>query len=422
VLVVVSIVVALLVGATALLGVALASVHRRHHPRIALPPAMGVQGDLEGLAGITQGELTDGNRVTLVEDGSYLRELVELAATATQTLHFETFLWKTGAMSAAFGEALVQAVRRGVTVRVLVDAIGSREMEDEEQRALEARGVKVLRLRKPSFQTLGWLNNRTHRKILVIDGRVAVLGGHCIDDRWIGGDGQDPEVRDVSVRVEGPVVRPIQAAFCENWMEASATVPCGPGLFPPLSAVGSAQAHLAYVRPSGGISTVKVLHHLALRMATERLWIQTPYFLPDDRARDALIEAARRGVDVRILTSSLETTDNRFVAHASHHRLAPLLERGVRVYHYRRTLLHSKVWTIDGSYALIGSTNFDERSFDLDDQVTLGVRDPELVDRIDALFVRDLAHATYVDAAEWRRRPVRRKVNDALAFVMREQL
>lgn len=421
-LIVVSIIAAFLAGAVAVLAVAFASMHRRHSPRFSVPPALGTERDFSGVAALTHGTLTEGNRVTLVLDEAYLEAFIALADGARETLHVETFLWKTGEMSRAVADALAAAARRGVVVRVLVDALGSREMEDEERARLVAAGVQLHRLRPPSMRSLGWLNNRTHRKILVADGRVAIIGGHCIDDRWIGGAGQHPPVRDVSVHVEGPVVRTIQSAFSENWIEVSGTIPHGPGVFPPLPPAGSASAHLAYVRPSGGVSSVKVLHHLALRMASERLWIQSPYFVPNDRARVALIDAVARGVDVRILTNGVRSTDNRLVAHASHHRLAPLLERGVRVYHYQRTFLHQKVWSVDGDYALIGSTNFDDRSFDLDDQVTLGVLDPDLLELIDERFLEDLRHATPVDPSFWKHRPAHQKVGDALAFVLREHL
>lgn len=415
------IVAAFCAGVAVVLALALASMHQRHHPRFSLPAAASLAQDLPSLAGLSHGDLSSGNSVELIVDGAYLPACVEMIETAEHTLHFETFLWKTGRMSARIARALASAARRGVEVRVLLDAVGSRGAAPSELASMERAGVTTCLLRPPGVRHLGWVNNRTHRKIVVADGRRAIVGGHCIDDRWMD-DGKASAVRDVSVGVEGPIVRPIQSMFCENWVEAVGRVPFGPHVFPTLERAGDTCAHLAYVRPSGGVSAVKLLHHLALRVASKRLWIQTPYFVPDDGARRALIAAAERGVDVRVLMPTARAGDNRLVAYAGRHRLAPLLERGVRVFHYDKTLLHQKVWTVDGEYALIGSTNFDERSFDLDDQVTLAIADRSIAAQLDERFLADLAYARLVQADEWRRRPRREKLGDALAYLLREQL
>ena len=404
------------------LGVALRSMHHRHHPRFHLPPAARITRDLPSLAGLAHGAPREGNRVELVEDEAYLPVCLALIEGAAHSLHFETFLWRTGAMSARIADALRARARAGVDVRVLLDSFGSNEADEEELDAMRAAGADVCLLRPLRVRHLGWLNHRTHRKIVVADGRRALIGGHCVDDRWIRTTDGAPPVRDVSARVEGPIVNAIQAAFCENWIEVSGDVPYGPHVFPSLEPRGETPALAAYMRPSGGVSSLKLLHYLALHVANSRLWIQTPYFVPDDCARDALTDAAARGVDVRILMPGLRTTDNRLVGHAGQHRLGPLLERGVRVYRYRRTLLHQKVWTVDGELALIGSVNFDERSFDLDDQITLAAADPSLTRAIDERFLRDLAHSVEVEPARWRARPATHKVSDALAYVLREQL
>ncbi len=417
-----AIITAFCAGIAAVLGIALVSMHRRHHPNFSLPETVHVRRDLPSLAGISYGELSRGNRVELVEDSRYLDVALAMIGAAERTVHLETFLWKSGALCAQIARALEERARAGVAVRVLLDSLGSAGADERELDAMREAGARVLFVRPVGLRDLGWVNNRTHRKILVVDGRAAMVGGHCVDDRWIGGGGQHPEVRDVSVRVEGPIVRSIQSAFCENWIETAGEVPYGDGVFPALSPCGDALAHLAYVRPSGGVAAVKLLHHVALRVATERLWIQSPYFVPDDCARAALIEAAARGVDVRVMVPTLEASDNALVAHAGRHRLAPLLERGVRIFEYHRTLLHQKVWTVDGEYALVGSANFDERSFDLDDQVTLAIADRPLVTALDARFLADRAHTTPIRTAGWRGRPVAQKVGDALAYLLREQL
>lgn len=405
-----------------LLGVAFFSVHRRHHPRFVLPRTAYVERDLPSLAGLAHGTLESGNKVTLIQNGdAFVRECDALIAGAERTVHLEMYLWKTGVMSGRIVRALCVAARRGVEVRMLVDGIGAR-MSRAERRELRNAGVELHVLRPLSLRSLGWINNRTHRKILVADGKCAIVGGHCVDDRWLGDARNRREFRDVSVLLQGPVVRQIQAAFCENWVEAAGNVPYGDGVFPVLEARGSVRAHVAYVRPMGGVSSVKLLHHLVIGLANERLWIQTPYFIPDRAARAALIDAAARGVDVRILTAAMGTSDLPIVQHASHYWLASLVDHGVRVYHYQHTLLHQKVWSVDREYALIGTTNFDKRSFDLDDQVTVGVYDPATVKEIDQRFALDLMRADLIDSRRWRRRKPQERLSDALAYLLREQL
>lgn len=419
---VLSVAVAALLVLTILLLVALASMHRRHHPRFELPRAARVTRDIPSLAGLAHGAPCEGNRVQLIHDEQYLQATLDLIESARHTLHFETFLWRTGEMSTRIADALIERARHGVEVRLLLDSFGSIDADEAELERIRATGAEVHMMRPIRFRYLGWLNNRTHRKIITADGERALIGGHCVDDRWfIGMDGKPP-VHDTSALVEGPIVNAIQAAFCENWIEVSGHVPYGPHVFPHIETRGSTIAYVAYVRPSGGVSAVKLLHYLTLQLPQTRLWIQTPYFVPDDFARSALIETAERGVDVRILMPSLDATDNRLVAHASQHRLVPLLERGVRVYRYHRTVLHDKVWTVDGEHALIGSVNFDERSFDLDDQITLSVTDRRLTGELDERFVAALEHATEVEPEQWRARPRREKLSDALAYVLREQL
>jgi len=404
------------------LAVALRSVHHRHHPRFHLPRAALITRDLPSLAGLAHGEVREGNRVELVEDELYLPVCLALIEGAAHSLHFETFLWRTGAMSARIAAALSARAAAGVDVRVLLDSFGSNDADERELEAMRAAGAEVCLMRPIRFRYLGWLNNRTHRKVVVADGRRALIGGHCVDDRWMKPTRGAPVVRDVSARIEGPIVSAIQSAFCENWIEVRGDVPYGPHVFPRLEPRGETAALIAYMRPSGGVSSLKLLHYLALHVAKSRLWIQTPYFVPDDCARDALTDAVARGVDVRVLMPGLRTTDNRVVGHAGQHRLGPLLERGVRVYRYRRTLLHQKVWTVDGELALIGSVNFDERSFDLDDQITLAAADPSLTRALDERFLADLEHSAEVEPARWKARPRVQKISDALAYVLREQL
>jgi cardiolipin synthase len=404
------------------LGLAFASMHRRHKLAFHLKVEGDLSDELEHIAALTQSHVTHHNRVMLIQDGdAFVSTCIALIESAERSVHFETFLWESGNMTRKFVDAFVKKAKAGVTVRVLLDAIGS-TISREEREELDAAGVRLCVLRPVGWRHLGFLNNRTHRKILVVDGRTAVVGGHCVKDEWLGRARNPHEYRDVSVRLEGPVVAQVQSAFCGHWIEGTGRVPYGPQVFPPLGPAGHSSACAIHTNPSGGVSSTKLLHHLALHRAQKRVWIQSPYFVPDDQAREALIKAAERGVDVRILTPRIDVTDNKLVAHAGHYRLAPFLRAGVKVYHYRRTLSHQKVWTIDGELALIGSTNFDERSFHLDDQITIAIADTELVDEIDRIMLADLAQADLIEETEWKRRSPVSKVGDALAYLLRENL
>lgn len=407
---------------TILLGVAFASMHRRHRLRFHFRIDGDIGSELDDVTALVHSQMTENNSVSLIQNGdAYVATCIALIEGAERTVHFETFLWETGCMTERFVEALARKARSGVTVRITLDGIGS-TIRAHERAKLEEAGAQLCLLRPVRWRYLGLLNNRTHRKILVVDGRTAVVGGHCVKDEWLGRARNPREYRDVSVRVEGPVVRQIQSAFCENWIEGTGHVPYGPGVFPPLGPTGVTRAFTVYVSPAGGVPSTKLLHHLALQRARKRVWIQSPYFVPDSQAREALIRAAARGVDVRVLVPSIDVTDNRLVSHAGRHRLAPFLEAGVRVYHYTRTLSHQKVWTIDEELALVGSTNFDERSFDLDDQITMAIADPNVVAEIDRIFLEDLRDAERVDAERWHERPRREKASDALAYLLRENL
>jgi cardiolipin synthase len=331
-------------------------------------------------------------------------------------VHFETFLWKEGALGQRLADALAARARAGAKVRLVLDAAGCRKMGERARRQLAEAGCRVALFHRRTLKNIGVLFERDHRKIAVLDGRVAWVGGHCIVDDWLR------DVRDVSVRLRGPIVHAVQSAFSENWIEETGELFAGDDAFPALEPAGEAIAHLASVKPEGSAPAVKILHQMAILCARRRIRIQNPYFIPEPQAIDAFAAAVARGVDVRIMVPSAEASDMPAVQHAAHRNFQRLLDCGVRIFEYRRKLLHQKIMTVDGVWSAVGSSNFDDRSFETNDEITLGILDPGLVRRLEAIFDKDLGECVELDRAAWRRRGVWHRAKDNALYLLNEVL
>jgi cardiolipin synthase A/B len=414
-------VLALLVLTIVVLAVMLWSVKRRRRPHLTLEPT-GLDDLVPSIAGLTQGTCVQGNRVELVQDGAMWDRVMRDIAAAKETVNYETFLCKEGELTRRIGQALCAKAREGVQVRVMLDGSGGRHFGKKGLQDLCDAGVKVHKYHPFRFSNLGLLNNRDHRKIFVIDGRIGYVGGHCLTDNWLGHAEDRKHFRDISARVEGPVVAQLQSAFAENWIEETGEVPGGTNFFPHLEKAGDTDAHVVWLSPSGSPSTLKLLHYILIRTAKKRITVQNPYFLPDPDARKALLEAVKRGVEVRIMIPAEDATDAPITQHASHHHYGTLLKGGVKLYDYHRTLLHQKTIVVDGECASVGSTNFDDRSFEINDEVSLVVYDENISRELEETFEKDLQHATEVNLEEWKRRPATHKLRDFLSFLLNEQL
>jgi len=304
----------------------------------------------------------------------------------------------------------------------MLDGSGGKNYGKSDKKRLTNAGVAVHAYHPIALRNLGTLNNRDHRKLCVIDGRIGYIGGHCLCDEWMGNAEDKKHYRDITARVEGPVVAQLQSAFAENWIEECGEVIGGTNFFPELSRRGDVKAHAVWLSPSGSPSTVKLLYYLAIRAAKARLTIQNPYFLPDPDARKALIEAVKRGVEVRIMIPADTASDAPHVQHASHHHYGTLLKWGIKLYDYQKTLLHQKVFVVDGKWAAVGSTNFDDRSFEINDEVSLVVHDEGVARELEETFERDLKDAKEVHFEEWKKRPVGHKARDFFFFLFNEQM
>jgi cardiolipin synthase A/B len=398
------------------------SVKRKPDARLHVKNAGQLETLMPSLVGLTQSTLDIGNSVQILQNGDgFFPPLLRDMAAARESIHFETFIWHDGKIARRMASLLAQKAKQGVEVRLLVDASGGRELQDEVLEMLQKSGVRVAHFHPVRFSNIGRINNRDHRKIAVIDGRIGYTGGHGVADEWLG-NGQDKKHwRDTALRIVGPTVNRLQAAFAENWIEETGEIFAGDRYFPKLPVAGTTPAHVAYTSPSGSIASVQILYYMAIQAARREIIIQNPYLLPQSEAIDALEQAVQRGVDVKIMVPSDDATDSPVVQHASHHRFGNLLKRGVKIWEYDRTLLHQKVIIIDGAWFSVGSTNFDDRSFQLNDEVNVGVIDPLLAAQLQAAFEADLRHARKREFDEWSNRGLWHKTIDGLAYLGHSQ-
>jgi cardiolipin synthase A/B len=319
-------------------------------------------------------------------------------------------------------EVLAARARAGVAVRVLLDATGCKKMGKETERRLVDAGCKVTKFHPRTLPNIGVINQRDHRKIVVVDGRTAFVAGHCIVDCWLGNGEDRDHWRDIGVRLKGPVVNAVQSVFSENWIEETGELFAGDDVFPRIEPAGETVVHVAHVKPEGSAPAVKILHHSVICCARKRLWIQNPYFIPEPEAIDAYGEAVKRGVDVRVMVPSAEASDMPMVQHAAHRNFGKLLACGVRIFENPKTLLHQKVMTVDGTWCAIGSTNFDDRAFEINDEVTLGFLDSAMAKELEAIFERDLKDCIEIDREAWARRGAFHKLKDHFFYLFNEQL
>lgn len=377
---------------------------------------------LPSIAGATHGELLQGNKVELLQNGDgFFPPLLAAIAGAKETVHVESYVWWKGEICEQVAEALARKAEQGIEVRVLLDASGSSRMDDKLKERMKKAGVKLAKYRPLRFSNLARVNSRDHRKIVVVDGRIGFVFGHGIAEEWTG-NGQDKDHwRDTGARLEGPIVGALQSAFTENWVEETGEVLVGDRFFPKLQTAGPTAAHLAYQFNHGSVSAVDLLYRIAFVSAQKQLWIQNPYLAADDAMLDLIGQAAERGVDVRVMLPG-EITDAQIVRHAGHSHFANLLRRGVRIFEYQKTLNHQKVMIIDGLWSHLGSTNLDNRSFESNDEISLGIVDPEIAAQLGAAFEDDLRSSREIRLEAWLREPWSHRLRDRLSWRLNELL
>lgn len=366
--------------------------------------------------------LVEGNRVQPLRNGvEIFPAMLEAITAAERTITFETFIYWSGDIGRRMATALGERAQAGVKVHVLLDWVGSKRMAPELLAHMEQAGVLVRRYHPPRWYTLSRLNNRTHRKLLIVDGRVGFTGGVGIADPWMGNAEDQEHWRDSHFRVEGPVVAQMQAAFLDNWMKATGEVLHGDAYFPPLDAGGDVLSQMFRSDPGEGSESVRLMYLLSIASARRSIYISAAYFVPDDLSRATLVAARKRGVHVEIIVPG-PIIDTETTRRASRARWGPLLEAGVIIHEYQPTMYHCKVMIVDGRWTSVGSTNFDNRSFRLNDEANLNVYDTAFAALLYRDFESDRTRARRVTYVAWRARPWREKLIEHAAALFRSQL
>ncbi len=369
--------------------------------------------------------LTSGNRLDLLENGSAIfPAMLSAISAARRTINFEAYIFWSDETGDRFRDALSERAAHGVEVRLLLDAVGSpgSRMKAADVDALRKAGCRVefFHPRKPWM--LWVFNHRNHRRVLVVDGALGFTGGVGIADLWRGDADSKQHWRDSQVRVDGPAVRGLQRAFQENWSEATGEALVGEEFFPPLRDAGTMAAAVVPSSPLAPMSGADRVYAISLAAAAKEIWIANSYFLPDDTASDLLVAAAKRGVDVRVMVPSDEQSDVPATKAAGRFSFGPLLEGGVKIFEYQPTMIHVKTMVVDGVFSTVGSANFDERSFHLNEEINLFVYDAAFAGQMKTSFLRDQARCRPYTHAMWTKRPLKKRVSEWLTRPFRSEL
>ena len=363
-----------------------------------------------------------GNRVTLLRNGDEIfPAMLAAMETAEASICFESYIYWKGDIGHRFAEVLERKARAGVRCHVLLDWLGSISVDKKDVARMKEAGVEVEAYHRLSLRGLLRINNRTHRKLLVVDGRVGFTGGVGVADEWTG-DGTDPKRwRDMHYRVDGPVVADMQAAFLDNWMKVRRTLLDGPAYFPALEKAGDEFAQVFSSSPTQGNESVRLMYLMAIASARESILLANAYFMPDRDALAMLEDADRRGVRVELLLPGphIDAPATRYATRGLYGRL---LKAGVRIFEYQPAMFHCKYLVVDGAWVSVGSTNFDNRSFRLNDEANLNVLDRALAARHTEVYEADKARAKEITLEQWQRRPLFERVVDALTTPLRGQL
>jgi len=377
---------------------------------------------LQTMHALTGAPLSDGNRIELLKNGKrFFPPMLAAIKAAKKTINLEFYIYWDGEIGRAFAEALAERARAGVHVKVILDAVGSATMSQSLIDFMRRNGVDMEWYHPIRWYTLSRANHRTHRKLLIVDGEVGFSGGVGIADDWLGDADAKHHWRDTVARVEGPVVTQMQFAFMDNWVKSRGELLTGLDYFPQIEPRGHHTAQVIKSSPSEGSSTVKLMYVISIVSAQKSIYISNAYFVPDRDTIRALEGAVRRGVDVRVIVPG-EYTDVPIVREAGRLAYDLLLRRGIRIFEYEPTMMHAKTMVVDGIWSTIGSSNFDDRSFRLNDEVNVNVYDEGIAREMEAMFMEDLAHSTEVSLKRWFKRSWMQKLKESFAGVFKRQL
>ncbi len=395
----------------------------RVHPHLSLPQVtLGEPSFFPTLEAYADSPIVGGNAVQVLLNGEEIfPSMLDAIRGARKTITFAQYYWEEGPVSRDTADALAERCRAGVGVDVLLDAFGTLTMPREQLELLRRSGCQVAFFRPLTETLFHRANNRNHRRVVVIDGRVGFTGGAGLSRKWMGNGRIENHWRDTDVKIEGPVVEYLQGAFAQNWLETTGVVLGGEAYFPrPIPPRGQVYAQIVRSSPAGGGFAMYTTFLLAIASARRSIYITNPYFVLDGAMTEALVHAVRRGVRVVVLVPGM--IDHNIVRQASRAGFGTLLRAGVEIYEYRVALLHAKTMVIDGVWATVGSTNLDNRSFALNDELNLVIYNEAIARRLERTFFDDLAYSAKVEYRHWRARSLTDRILEVIATPFRQLL
>jgi cardiolipin synthase len=389
--------------------------------RVTMPLPPDSDEFLHILQATCQAAVLGHNRVEILTNGAQFYPAMRDAILQAQaSVHLEAYIFRSGEAADMLIDAMVARGREGVAVRLVFDSIGSAGLGRARTRRLRESGCRLFFYQPITWYRLQRINNRTHRELLIVDGRMAFTGGAGVADWWYRADDGWPAWRDTMVRLEGPIVGALQGVFAENWLASTGEILTSPSDWPPLEPAGTTEAMLVKSSPSDRATASRIVFQMLIEGAASQIDISTPYFLPDRALRRALARAARRGVRVRVIVPGAET-DQRLVRLASRRMYGELLDAGVRMFEYRAGMTHVKALLVDLRWAVIGTTNVDNRSFEHNDEVNVAFREAAVTARLRRDFEADLAASDEITSDGWRRRPRLEKLAGPVCWLLERQ-
>jgi len=377
---------------------------------------------LQTMHALTGAAMIPGNRIDILRNGVQIfPSMLAAIRAARKTINLEFYIYWDGEIGRTFAQTLAERARAGVEVKVILDAIGSAKMSRDLIEFMRRNGIDVEWYHPVRWYSLSRANHRTHRKLLIVDGEVGFTGGVGIADEWLGDADGPTHWRETQVRVEGPAVTQMQFAYMDNWVKSRGEILTGLSYFPQIEPRGEHLAQVIKSSPAEGSSTVKLLYIISIVSAVRSIHINNAYFIPDSDTIRALEGAIRRGVDVRVIVPG-EFTDVPIVRQASRWHYEMLLRKGIQMYEYEKTMMHAKTMIVDGIWSTIGSSNFDDRSFRLNDEVNVNIYDEGIAATMEMMFEDDLAHSREISLGRWYKRPALSRLKESFADLFKRQL
>ena len=395
--------------------------------RLSANPPVESADFLLSMAGMAGVPIRAGGTATLLNNGDqFFPALTEALRGAQKSINFSVYIWEDGAASDMILPILEERARAGVEVRLLLDAMGSVKAPEEKMERLQAAGAKVETFREARLGKLTRFHKRNHRRAIVVDGTTAFTGGMAVGDKWLGNAQDKEHWRDSMVKVTGPLASTVQSAFVDNWAHVAGEMLVGPAYFPehPVPAAAGAEPIALHTglasSPSAENHPVRLLYIQTFSAARHKLYIANSYFVPDETIRRAVVERAKAGVDVRILLPG-ENTDAKPIRQTGHRYFQELMEAGVKIYEYQPTMMHAKTVVVDGSFSVVGSSNMDVRSKELNQENVLAIVDKGFAAQLEKTFFDDLTRAREIDLEQWRRRGPLKRLTERASSLFAEQ-